>query len=96
MRDNGDDEEEFDEEKEYLLELQRRQKWVKDEPNLTVGDLVILLDENSPRGSRPLGLVKDIYVGRDELVRSVRVKTATTEFVRPITKLVVLEGALYE
>ena len=91
LRDNGDDEEEFDEEKEYLLELQRQQKWVKDEPNLTVGDLVLLLDENSP-----LGLVKDISVGRDGLVRSVRVKTATTEFVRPITKLVVLEGALYE
>ena len=42
------------------------------------------------------GLVKEISVGRDGLVRSVRVKTATTEFVRPITKLVVLEGALYE
>ena len=96
LRDNCDDEEEFDEEKEYLLELQRQQKWVKDEPNLTVGDLVLLLDENSPRGSWPLGLVKDISVGRDGLVRSVRVKTATTEFVRPITKLVVLEGALYE
>ena len=96
LRDNGDDEEEFDEEKEYLLELQRQQKWVKDEPNLTVGDLVLLLDENSPRGSWLLGLVNEITVGRDGLVRSVRVKTATTEFVRPITKLVVLEGALYE
>ena len=82
--------------KEYLPELQRRQKWVKYEPNLTVGDLVLLLDENSPRGSWPLGLVKDISVVRDGLVRSVRVKTATTEFVRPITKSVVLEGALYE
>ena len=98
LRDNGDDEEEFDEEQEYLLELQRQQKWVKDEPNLTVGDLVLLFDENSPRGSWPLGLdvVKEITVGRDGLVRSVRVKTATTEFVRHITKLVVLEGALYE
>ena len=82
--------------KEYLPELQRRQKLVKDEPNLTVGDLVLLLDENSPRGSWPLGLVNEISVGRDGLVRSVRVKTATTEFVRPIPKLVVLEGALYE
>ena len=82
--------------KEYLPELQRRQNWVKDEPNLNVGDLVLLLDENSHRGSWPLGLVKEIYVGRDGLVRSVRVKTATTEFVRPITKLVALESALYE
>ena len=82
--------------KESLPELQRRQKWVKDEPNLNVGDLVLLLDENSPRGSWSLGLVKEISVGRDGLVRSVRVKTTTRELVRPITKLVVLEGALFE
>ena len=82
--------------KEYLPELQRRQKRVKDEPNLNVGDLVLLLDENSPRGSWPLGLVKEISVGRDGLVRSVRLKTTMTELVRPITKLVVLEGALFE
>ena len=75
--------------------MQRRQKWVKDVPNLNVGDLVLLLDENSPRGSWPLGLVKEISTGRDGLVRSARVKTATTELVRPITKLVILEGALY-
>ena len=56
-RDNGDDEEEFDDEKKYLLELQRQQKWVKDEPNLNVGDLVILLDESSTKGSWPLGIV---------------------------------------
>ena len=78
------------------LELQRQQKWVKELPNLNVGDLVLLLDESSTRVSWPLGLVKEIYVGRDSLVRSVRVKTGTTEFVRPITKLVVIEGALYE
>ena len=98
LRDDDDDEEEFDEEKEFLPELLKQQKWVKlkNEPNLNVGDLVLLLDENSPRGSWLFGLVKEITVGRDGLVRSVRVKTATTEFVRPITKLVVLEGALYE
>ena len=57
--------------KEYLPELQRRQQWVKDEPNLTVGDLVILLkDENSPRGSWPLGLDKEISVGRDGLLEA--------------------------
>ena len=81
---------------EYLTELQRRQKCVKDEPHLGVGDLVLLLDENSPRGSWLLCLVKEISMGRDGLVRSVKVKTATTELVRPITKLLVLEGAWYE
>ena len=55
--------------KKYLPELQRRQKWVKYEPNLTVGDLVILLeDEDSPRGSLPLGLDKEISVGMDDLL----------------------------
>ncbi|XP_076030404.1 uncharacterized protein LOC143018703 [Oratosquilla oratoria] len=40
---------------EYLVELQRRQKWNSESPNLSVGDLVLIMNENSPRGSWPLG-----------------------------------------
>ena len=51
------------------------------------------MDENSPRGSWPLGLVIDTSIGRDGLVRSVKVKTKSTQLVRPVTKLVLLEGS---
>ena len=76
----------------YLPDLQKRVKWNEKIRNLLVGDLVLICDVASPRGMWPLGLVKEVHVGRDGLVRSVRVKTVSTELVRPVTKLVLLEG----
>ena len=34
--------------KEYLTILQKRQKWTKLNPNFTVGDVVIIADDNLP------------------------------------------------
>ena len=78
--------------REYLPELQRRHKWVDKSKNLKVNDLVLLCDENTPRGLWPLGIVVDVMHSRDGLVRSVKVKTKSTVLVRPITKVVLLEG----
>ena len=78
--------------KTYLPELQRRVKWTEKKTNLTVGDLVLILDENTPRNLWPLALVKEVNVGRDGLVRSVKLKTRCNELVRPITKIVLLEA----
>ena len=56
---------------------------------------MLLIDENTPRSLWPLGLVVSVNTGRDNfLLRSVRVKTRSTELVRPITKLVLLEGSI--
>ena len=76
--------------KEYLPEMQKRQKWNNRLKNLKIGDLVLIQHENTPRRVWPLGLVVHCNEGRDGLVRSVRVKTPTGELVRPITKLVLL------
>ena len=78
--------------REYLPELHRRQKWQQEMPNVQKGDIVMILDENSPRGSWPIGRVDDVMTGRDGLVRSVRLSTRSTTLVRPITKIVLLEG----
>jgi hypothetical protein len=82
--------------KQYLPELQRRQKWLQKVPNIKVGNLVLILDENLPRGLWPLGLVVETFMGRDGLVRSVRIRTKSNTLVRPITKIVLLEGSLVE
>lgn len=76
----------------YVPDLQRRVKWQHKVRNICVGDLVLICDSSCPRGSWPLALVKEVNVGRDGLVRSVRVRTSKTELVRPVTKLVLLEG----
>ena len=80
----------------YLPELQKRSKWSKPQKNFQIGDLVLILDELTPRYLWPLGLVKEVNLGRDGLVRSVKVKTHATELVRPITKVVLLEASLPE
>ena len=81
--------------REYIPMLQSRQKWLKKERNFQVGDLVLICQESLPRGLWPLAIVQSVNVGRDGLVRSVKVKTSTTSLVRPITKLVLLESQLF-
>ncbi|KAK3744013.1 hypothetical protein QZH41_004823 [Actinostola sp. cb2023] len=47
--------------KEYLPSLQQRQKWNKPQRNLAADDIVLLLDENTPRSTWPLGRVLEVY-----------------------------------
>ena len=77
--------------KEYLPNLQARSKWTEEKPNVKKGDVVLICDENTPRNVWPMGLVIEAKVGRDNLVRTVRVKTKSSELVRPVTKIVMLE-----
>eukprot|EP00112_Aurelia_sp_Birch-Aquarium-sp1_P025857 Seg884.2 transcript_id=Seg884.2/GoldUCD/mRNA.D3Y31 product="hypothetical protein" protein_id=Seg884.2/GoldUCD/D3Y31 len=46
-----------------------------------------------PRGAWPLGRVLEVKQGRDGLVRSARIKTAMSEYLRPIDKLCLLKAA---
>ena len=82
--------------REYLPDLQRRQKWQDVKPNIRIGDMVLLIDDNAPRGAWPLGRVSEVNSGRDGLVRSVRLVTKSGQLVRPITKVVLLENTHFE
>ena len=50
------------------------------------------MDENKQISLWPPGLVINVTVGKNGLVRSVRLKTKSTELVRPVTKIVFLEA----
>jgi len=78
--------------KEYLPELQKRVKWENPEENIKIGDVVLLLEENTPRFLWPMAIVIEVKQGRDKLVRSVKVRTKSTILTRPISKLVKIEG----
>ena len=80
--------------KEYLPTLQRRQKWLSPKRNMHVGDLVMILHENTPRNKWPLGLVTEAYQGGDGLVRSVQIKTQDGTLHWPTNKICVLETNL--
>jgi len=79
--------------KEYLPLLQRRGKWSQVNPNVTVGDVVLIVDEKTTRGLWPLGLVVDATPSRDGLVRKVTVRTKSSELLRPVTKVVKLDSS---
>ncbi len=79
--------------KEYLSALQIREKWQRPHRNANVNDIVLIVDENTPRGQWPLAIVTQINRSRDGYVRSCKVKTATSEYVRPIHKLCLLEAS---
>ena len=73
---------------ESLLSLQKRNKWLTEQPSLQVGSLTFVTNEITPPGL--LGKVTATYSGKDQLVRVVDVKTATTTICRPVAKLIVL------
>ena len=78
---------------EYLPSLTVRNKWVKEERNYMVNDLVTLVDDNRPRGQWSLGRVLEVFPSEDGRIRSLKVKTAHGVYVRPSSKVCLLEEA---
>ena len=78
----------------YLPILQSRQRWPYVRDNIEVGNLVLMIDETMPRSQYPMALVVDVMKGRDDLVRSVRLRSRGKVYVRPITKVIFLEGGV--
>ena len=78
--------------REYLPSLQGRQKWLYPKKNLAQGDIVLMVDENSPRNLWPLARVLEVYPSKDGMVRTVKIRTRGGILVRPIDKLCLLES----
>ena len=78
--------------KEYLMSLQERQKWDTVHPNLDVGDVVLLVDDDVKRNKWPMGRITETFPGDDGLVRKVNVKTSGSDvpLSRSIAKVVLL------
>lgn len=77
--------------REYLPLLQQRQKWVEPQRNFKVGDIVLVVDDDLPRNRWVLARVIEVHPGKDEHVRAVKIKTQSSEVIRPIRKLCLLE-----
>ena len=89
--------------KEFLQTLQERRKLDGQQRNVSIGDVILIKEDNSPRNTRQLGLVIETIPSNDGLVRKVKVSVGTTNLNRmgqrdrplqtlecPIPKLVVL------
>ncbi|KAK3105444.1 hypothetical protein FSP39_025380 [Pinctada imbricata] len=83
--------------KQYLQSLQPRKKWTDKQPNIEIGDIVLLKDEGQHRNNWPIGRVSQIFPSRDNLVRKVEITTfrngTKRSYIRPITQVVLLVGS---
>ena len=77
--------------KEYLQNLQMRNKWTRQRRNFTEGDVVLLKDSNTCRNQWSLAKVLTTCPDDQGQVRSVTVRTSKGSLLdRPINKLVLL------
>lgn len=89
--------------KEYLLNLQQRQKWNAHRTDLKINDVVLLQEDFAPRNERKLAKVTDVYPGLDDKVRKIQLMVSektfdkhgkltskTVSLEKPIHKVVVL------
>lgn len=80
---------------EYLRGLRERHnlKHHGKQTSLKVGDVVIIKAEDKNRGKWPLGIVQELFPGRDGVVRAVRLRAGKSYLERPIQHLFPLEIA---
>ena len=79
--------------REYLPLLICRKKWTQDRRNFKAGDVVLMVEQGSPRGYWPLARVMEVGPSADGTVRAVKVRTASgTTYVRPANKICFLES----
>lgn len=74
--------------KEYLNTLQTRYKWNRREENLKEGDVVLIKEDNVPPNNWPMARVIEAIADSEGLVRTVRLKSKSSEYWRPVQVLV--------
>lgn len=77
----------------YLPSLVPRKKWKTKQKNLAIGDVVLMIDSNQPRGQWKLGHIIKTFPGEDGLVRVVEVQADTGIYKRAVHRLCLLERA---
>ena len=70
-----------------------QKKWHMDRRNVQPDDTVIVAENHAIRGKWNIGRIVEVFPGPDGRVRNVKVKTATGEYSRPVTKIAVISPA---
>ena len=76
--------------REYMLSLQSRHKWKREVSDVRQGDVVLLVDQDVPRGLWQMGRIVKTFPSQDGLVRKALVKTSKSAYLRPIHKMVLI------
>ncbi|XP_076664815.1 uncharacterized protein LOC143367133 [Andrena cerasifolii] len=73
--------------KEYINQLNVRQKWTKGAHNITEGTIVVLKEDHLPPLQWRLGRVEMVHPGNDKVIRAVTVRTATGSYKRNVRQM---------
>ncbi|XP_075170108.1 uncharacterized protein LOC142242414 [Haematobia irritans] len=74
----------------YLALLQERTKWISNQKNISIGNMVLIKEDNLPPLKWLLGRVVDVVSGGDGVVRVALIKTLNGIIRRSVTKLALL------
>lgn len=74
----------------YLPNLQIRQKWQQDQGNLKDSDVVMILDPRLPFALWPIGKVLKTFLGKDGRVRVAEIEIKGKSHIRPVSRLIPL------
>lgn len=72
---------------EYLTSLQTRQRWNTESYPVKIGTIVILEQPNIPPLQWPIGIIEQVYIGKDNVIRVVDVRTKYGKYKRPAIKV---------
>lgn len=75
---------------DYVSQLQQRTKWKRSQPDVRVGQLVVVKQANAPPLQWPLGRIVETVTGKDGRVRVVVIRTASGQYKRAITEIAIL------
>ncbi|GFS36550.1 uncharacterized protein TNIN_389231 [Trichonephila inaurata madagascariensis] len=78
---------------EYLHRLQPRSKWWRTKPNLQLGDMVIVENEQTAPLNWTLGRINKLFFGPDQKVRVVSVNTKYGQLTRNVNKIYLLPNS---
>ena len=73
--------------RELIPTLNPRQRWRKQKRDAQVGDIVLIIDADTPRSQWPIGRVKEAIPGSDGHVRVLYVRVGSKLMKRPITRV---------
>jgi len=72
---------------DYLQSLKQGKRWQKTSPNLQLGEIVLLREDNMTPIQCPTGVISETHPGKDGIVRVHTLRTHKGTLKRPITKI---------
>ncbi len=75
---------------QYLPDMQGRHKWTNEGREITVGQVILVVDPQLPRSLWPVGTVTETLPGADGRTRIVRVQVKDKTYTHPVVRLIPL------